>query len=87
LADFHVFGKKNDQNDPKNGIKNDVKMATVNTPESKNNKNEAKMHFTWSSAVLASFKLPLKRLSEIIFMNWSLKLVVSPHSLQTCYYV
>jgi hypothetical protein len=35
-------------------MKNDMKMATVNTPESKNNKNEAKMHFTWSSAVLAS---------------------------------
>jgi len=30
------------------------KMATMNTPESKNNKNEAKMHFIWSLAVLAS---------------------------------
>jgi hypothetical protein len=30
------------------------KMATVNTLESKNHKNEAKMHSTWSSAVLAS---------------------------------
>jgi len=29
-------------------------MATVNTPESKNNKNDAKMHFTSSLAVLAS---------------------------------
>jgi len=29
-------------------------MATVNTLEGKNNKNNAEMHFTWSSAVLAS---------------------------------
>jgi hypothetical protein len=44
-------------------------MATVNTLESKNNKNEAKMHFTHSSALLAAlgtFKLPPKGLNEII---------------------
>jgi hypothetical protein len=28
-------------------MKNDVKMATVNTLESKNNKNETKMHFAY----------------------------------------
>ena len=33
--------------------------------------------------VLGIFKLPLKQLSKIIFTGWSLKLVVSPHSLQT----
>jgi hypothetical protein len=54
FGSFSRVWQKNDQNDPKNGIKNDMKMATVNTLESKNNKNEAKMHFTWSSAVLAS---------------------------------
>jgi len=45
---LHVW-QKNDQNDLKNETKNDM-----NTLESKNNKNEAKMHFTWSLAVLAS---------------------------------
>jgi hypothetical protein len=29
-------------------------MATVNAPKQKHFKNEAKVHFTWSSAVLAS---------------------------------
>jgi hypothetical protein len=50
-------------------------MATVNTLESKNNKNEAKMHFTWSSALLAAlgtFKLHLKGLGENFFMSLSL---------------
>jgi len=44
------------------------KMATMNTLESENNKNEAKMHFTCSLALLAAlstFKLPLKGLHEI----------------------
>jgi len=55
-------------------------MATVNTLESKNNKNEAKMHFTCSLALLAAsgtFKLPLKGLSEKNFTSLSLKWV--PH--------
>jgi hypothetical protein len=48
-----------------NENKNDIKMATVNTPERKNNKNESKMHFACTSAVLAmlgTFKLHLKGL-------------------------
>jgi hypothetical protein len=51
-------------------------MATMNTLESKNNKNEVKMHFTCSSALLAAlgtFKLPINGLSEIImFMTKTL---------------
>ena len=46
----------------------------MNTLKHKYFENEAKMHFTSSSAVLAStstFKLPLKGLSEIIFLNLS----------------
>jgi len=48
------------------------KMATVNTLESKNNKNEVKMHFTCSSALLAAlgtFKLPLNGLGEIFIVS------------------
>jgi hypothetical protein len=41
--------------------------------ESKSNKNEARMHFTWSLAVLSTFKLPSKELGEIIFMSLSPK--------------
>ena len=37
-------------------------MFTVNPPEVKSNENEAIMHFTWSLAVLSTFKLPLKGL-------------------------
>ena len=48
-------------------------MFTVKHPETKTNKNEARMHFTWSLAVLGTFKLPLKGLGEIIFMSLSLK--------------
>ena len=42
-------------------------MATVNTLERKNNKNESKMHFARTSAVLAmlgTFKLHLKGLGD-----------------------
>ena len=55
-------------------------MATVNTLESKNNKNEAKMHFTCSSALLAAlgtFKLPLKGLSENFFYQLVIKMGTS----------
>jgi hypothetical protein len=45
----------------------------VKPPETKSNENEAKMHFTWSLAVLGTFKLPLKGLGEIISMSLSLK--------------
>jgi hypothetical protein len=48
-------------------------MFTVKPLESKSNKNEARMHFTWSLAVLSTFKLPLKGLGENIFMTLSLK--------------
>ena len=56
--------------------KNDIKMDTVNTLERKNNKNESKMHFARTSAVLAmlgTFKLHLKGLSEKNFVNLSLQ--------------
>ena len=46
----------------------------MNTPKRKYFENEAKMHFTSSSAVLAStctFKLPLKGLGGIIFSSLS----------------
>jgi hypothetical protein len=43
------------KNDPKNDVKDDR--------EHPGNKNEAKMHFTWSSA-LGTFKLHLKGLGE-----------------------
>jgi hypothetical protein len=42
-------------------------MATVNALERKNNKNESKMHFARTSAVLAmlgTFKLHLKGLGD-----------------------
>jgi recombination DNA repair RAD52 pathway protein len=39
--------QENDQNDEKNETKNDMKMATVNTPKCKHLENEAKMHFTY----------------------------------------
>ena len=54
------------------------KMATVNTLESKNNKNEAEMHLTCSLALLAAlstFKLPLKGLHEIFIASSSPKQV------------
>ena len=51
LAHFHVFGRRMIWMIWKMKGKMLRKMATVNTPESK---NEAKMHFTLSSAVLAS---------------------------------
>jgi hypothetical protein len=45
------------------------KMVTVKPPESKSNENEAKMHFTFTSAVLAvlgTFKLHFNGLIIII---------------------
>jgi len=84
LGSFSHVWKKNDLNDLKNGMKNDVKNGYCEHP----GKQKCILHGPcqcWQ--VLSIFKLPLKQLGEIIFMNWSLKLVVSPHSLQTCYYV
>jgi len=46
-------------------------MATMNILESKNNKNEVKLHFTCSSALLAAlstFKLPFNGLGEIFIV-------------------
>jgi hypothetical protein len=48
-------------------------MFTVNPPEMKSNENDAKMHFTWSPAVLGTYKLPLKGLREIIIVSSSPK--------------
>ena len=45
-------------------MKNDVKNVYCETPESKSNKNEARIHFTWSLAVLSTFKPPLNGLCE-----------------------
>jgi hypothetical protein len=44
-------------------------MFTVKPLESKSNKNEARMHFTWSPAALGSFKLPLNGLCEIFIVH------------------
>ena len=44
-------------------------MFTVTSPEGKSNKNEARMHFTWSLAVLGTFKLPIKGLSDIYYRH------------------
>jgi hypothetical protein len=38
----------------KNETKNEAKNVTVNAPKRKYLENEAKMHLTWTSAVLAS---------------------------------
>jgi hypothetical protein len=51
-------------------------MFTVKPPESKSNKNEARMHFTWSLAVLGTFKLLIKGLCEIIIVSSSPKRVM-----------
>jgi len=51
----------------------DRKMFTMNPPDMKSNKNEEKMHFTWSPAVLSTYKLPLKGLCEIIIVSSSPK--------------
>jgi hypothetical protein len=48
-------------------------MFTVKPPESKSNKNEARMHFTWSPAALGSFKLPLNGLRGIFIVSSSPK--------------
>jgi hypothetical protein len=48
-------------------------MFTVKPPESKSNKNEARMHFTWSPAALGTFKLPLNGLREIFIVSSSPK--------------
>jgi hypothetical protein len=48
-------------------------MFTVNPPEMKSNENEGKMHFTWSPAVLSTYKLPLKGLCEIIIVKFIIK--------------
>ena len=48
------------------------KMVTVNAPKRKHLENDAKMHFAWTSAVLGAlgtFKLPFRRLDEIIFLS------------------
>jgi len=54
LASFSCVWQKNDQNDPKNDMKNDMKNGYREHPGKQNHTNEAKMHSTWSSAVLAS---------------------------------
>jgi hypothetical protein len=49
------------------------KMFTVKPLESKSNKNEARMHFTWSLAALGTFKLPLSGLDENFIVSSSPK--------------
>ena len=47
-------------------------MVTVNAPKRKHLENEAKMHFSWTLAVLGAlgtFKLPSKDFGEIIFLS------------------
>jgi hypothetical protein len=46
----------------------------MNPPKLKSNENEAKMHFTWSPAVLGTFKLPLKD-----FVNYYCKFITSDY--------